>query len=119
MNEDADVSLFVRIYIHVYVWVYTYVYVDIRVRTFPMQKILLGFYAESGCQIDVCGYYFAFFNLFVLFFFLNFFSIEKPQSFNCDCHNFYVIQPGWGFDILHVISIYKNTYIQKHIEIDC
>lgn len=57
------------------------------------------------------------------FFFLNFFSIEKPLSFNCDCHNFYVIQPGWGFlwgfDILHVISIYKNTYIQKHIEIDC
>lgn len=77
MNEDADVSLFVRIYIHVYVWVYTYVYVDIRVCTFPMQKILLHFSAKSGCQIDVCGYYFAFFIYLYCFFFLIFSQLKN------------------------------------------
>lgn len=64
------------------------VYMCMCVHIFRYKKkryILLDFYAKSGCQIDVCGYYFGFFFVFWLsycFFFVVFLFIFFYSLFN-------------------------------------
>lgn len=122
MNEDADVSC-KRLYVYVCTYIPIQKKKDIFCLTFMRSLavkltsvvIILVFFLYSDCRIV---FFLLFFYLYFFIRYLIFFSIERPQSFNCCCHNFYVIQPGCGFlrgfDILHATCLYIHTYIYWH-----
>lgn len=123
MNEDADVSC-KRLYVYVCTYIPIQKKKDIFCLTFMRSLavkltsvviILVFFFVFwlSYCFFFCCFLIYIFFIRYLIFF-----SIERPQSFNCCCHNFYVIQPGCGFlrgfDILYATCLYIHTYIYWH-----